>query len=85
MAGLPRVIWVLGVASLLNDVSSESIFPLLPVFLTSLGAPMRYAPSSHLPRSAERQRAEQNGRNVSGGFTSRTRPQEGHFRRTKKP
>ena len=42
MRGLPRVIWVLGVASLLNDVSSEAIFPLLPVFLTSLGAPMRY-------------------------------------------
>ena len=42
MRGLPRVIWVLGVASLLNDVSSEAIFPLLPVFLTALGAPMRY-------------------------------------------
>ena len=42
MRGLPRIIWVLGVASLLNDVSSEAIFPLLPVFLTSLGAPMRY-------------------------------------------
>ena len=42
MRGLPRVIWVLGVASLLNDVSSEAIFPLLPVFLTSLGAPMRF-------------------------------------------
>ena len=42
MRGMPRVIWVLGVASLLNDVSSEAIFPLLPVFLTSLGAPMRY-------------------------------------------
>jgi len=42
MAGLPRVVWVLGVASLLNDVSSEAIFPLLPVFLTSLGAPMRF-------------------------------------------
>jgi MFS family permease len=40
MRGLPRIIWVLGVASLLNDVSSEAIFPLLPVFLTSLGAPM---------------------------------------------
>ena len=26
MRGLPRVIWVLGVASLLNDVSSEAIF-----------------------------------------------------------
>jgi MFS family permease len=42
MRGLPRIIWILGVASLLNDVSSEAIFPLLPVFLTSLGAPMRY-------------------------------------------
>ena len=42
MRGLPRVVWVLGVASLLNDVSSEAIFPLLPVFLTSLGAPMRF-------------------------------------------
>src|SRR5262245_42182869 len=42
MRGLPRVIWVLGVASLLNDVSSEAIFPLLPVFLTSLGAPLSF-------------------------------------------
>src|SRR4029078_7191104 len=42
MRGLPRVVWVLGVVSLLNDVSSEAIFPWLPVFLTSLGAPMRY-------------------------------------------
>jgi MFS family permease len=36
------VVWLLGLASLLNDVSSEAIFPLLPMFLTSLGAPMRY-------------------------------------------
>lgn len=39
---LPRVVWVLGLASLLNDVSSEAIFPLLPIFLVSLGAPMSY-------------------------------------------
>jgi MFS family permease len=39
---LPRVIWLLGTASLLNDVSSEAIFPLLPFFLASLGAPMRF-------------------------------------------
>jgi MFS family permease len=39
---LPRVVWLLGFASLLNDVSSEAIFPLLPVFLASLGAPMIY-------------------------------------------
>jgi MFS family permease len=31
---------VLGVASLLNDVSSEAIFPLLPIFLKDLGAPI---------------------------------------------
>jgi MFS family permease len=39
---LPRIIWLLSLASLLNDVSSEAIFPLLPLFLTSLGAPMRF-------------------------------------------
>jgi MFS family permease len=39
---LPRVVWLLGFASLLNDVSSEAIFPLLPIFLASLGAPMRF-------------------------------------------
>jgi MFS family permease len=38
MRGLPRVVWILGVVSLLNDVSSEAIFPLLPSFLTMLGA-----------------------------------------------
>src|SRR6185503_16544719 len=35
-------VWLLGFASLFNDVSSEAIFPLLPMFLASLGAPMRY-------------------------------------------
>ncbi|HEX3696555.1 MAG TPA: MFS transporter [Polyangia bacterium] len=39
---LPRLVWLLGLASLLNDVSSEAIFPLLPLFLSSLGAPMRF-------------------------------------------
>ncbi len=39
---LPRVVWLLGFASLFNDVSSEAIFPLLPVFLASLGAPMSF-------------------------------------------
>jgi MFS family permease len=39
---LPRVVWLLGLASLLNDVSSEAIFPLLPGFLVSLGAPMSF-------------------------------------------
>jgi MFS family permease len=39
---LPRVVWLLGLASLLNDVSSEAIFPLLPTFLAALGAPMSY-------------------------------------------
>jgi MFS family permease len=36
---LPKNVVTLGVASLLNDISSEMIFPLLPVFLTTvLGA-----------------------------------------------
>ena len=38
---LPRVVWLLGLASLLNDVSSEAM-PLLPTFLASLGAPMSF-------------------------------------------
>ncbi|MDB4980923.1 MAG: major facilitator superfamily 1 [Myxococcales bacterium] len=42
LRALPRVVWLLGLASLLNDVSSEAIFPLLPLFLAQLGAPMRY-------------------------------------------
>jgi MFS family permease len=39
---LPRVVWLLGFASLFNDVSSEAIFPLLPLFLAQLGAPMGF-------------------------------------------
>ena len=36
---VPRTVWVLGLASLLNDTASEMIAPLLPVFLTAaLGA-----------------------------------------------
>jgi MFS family permease len=42
LRALPRIVWLLGLASLLNDVSSEAIFPLLPLFLAQLGAPMRY-------------------------------------------
>jgi MFS family permease len=39
---LPRLVWLLGFASLFNDVSSEAIFPLLPLFLAQLGAPMGF-------------------------------------------
>jgi hypothetical protein len=35
---LPPTVVSLGVVSLLTDVSSETIFPLLPAFLTALGA-----------------------------------------------
>ncbi len=34
---MPALVWLLGLASLLNDVSSEAIFPLLPVYLGLLG------------------------------------------------
>ncbi len=34
---LPRNVRVLGVASLVNDIASEAIYPLLPQFLISLG------------------------------------------------
>ncbi len=39
MNGLPRTVWMLGFVSLFTDLSSEMIYPLLPVFLsTVLGA-----------------------------------------------
>ncbi len=39
MFGLPRAVWLLGWVSLATDAASESIYPLLPFFLTSvLGA-----------------------------------------------
>lgn len=37
-AKLPKTVVALGLVSLFTDVSSEAIFPLLPVFLTTLGA-----------------------------------------------
>ncbi len=42
LQGLPRIVWLLGFASLCNDVSSEAIFPLLPLYLASLGSGMRF-------------------------------------------
>ena len=38
MRRLPRTVVALGVVSLLTDVSSEMIYPLLPAFLVGLGA-----------------------------------------------
>ena len=35
VARLPRTVWVLGFVSLLTDVSSDMIFPLLPAFLAA--------------------------------------------------
>ena len=38
--GLTKNVWIMGVVSLLNDLSSEIVYPLVPIFLTSiLGAP----------------------------------------------
>jgi len=37
--GLPRPVWLLGLASLFTDTASEAIYPLLPIYLTRvLGA-----------------------------------------------
>ena len=39
LRGLPRSVWLLGFISLMNDASSEMIYPLLPLFLAgTLGA-----------------------------------------------
>lgn len=40
-APIPRTAWLLGLTSLLADISSELVYPLIPVFLTAtLGAPV---------------------------------------------
>ncbi len=38
MAGISTNVLVLGIVSLLTDVSSEMIYPIMPLFLTALGA-----------------------------------------------
>lgn len=38
MRPLPRAVWLLGFVSLLTDMASEAIYPLLPAFLAALGA-----------------------------------------------
>ncbi len=41
MKKLPGTVWMLGVVSFLNDVASEMLYPLLPIFITRvLGAPV---------------------------------------------
>lgn len=38
---IPKNVWWLGVVSLFNDMASEMIYPIIPIFLTAvLGAPM---------------------------------------------
>jgi hypothetical protein len=36
LRGIPPIVWLLGLASLSNDVSSGALFPLLPLFLATL-------------------------------------------------
>lgn len=41
MKKLPGTVWMLGLVSFLNDVASEMLYPLLPIFITRvLGAPV---------------------------------------------
>jgi len=38
---LPLNVWILGIVSLLNDIASEMVYPVIPIFLISvLGAPV---------------------------------------------
>jgi len=38
---VPPVVWYLGLVSLLNDISSEMLYPIIPIFITqTLGAPV---------------------------------------------
>jgi NhaP-type Na+/H+ or K+/H+ antiporter len=36
LAALPRTVWILGLISLVNDGASDLIYPLLPLYLTSV-------------------------------------------------
>lgn len=36
LATLPRTVWILGLISLVNDGASDLIYPLLPLYLTSV-------------------------------------------------
>ncbi|MBI5525133.1 MAG: MFS transporter [Deltaproteobacteria bacterium] len=40
--GLPRAVFLLGAVSFMNDAASEMIYPLMPVFLASIGASMSF-------------------------------------------
>lgn len=33
---IPRTVWILGVVSLFNDIASEMIYPIVPIFLTTV-------------------------------------------------
>ena len=33
---LPRTVWLIGLISLVNDSASEMIYPLMPLYLTSV-------------------------------------------------
>lgn len=38
---VPKTVWLLGLVSLFNDISSEMLYPILPIFITQvLGAPV---------------------------------------------
>ncbi len=39
---LPRMVWLLSLASLFNDISSEAIFPLLPTYIAQLGGTLPF-------------------------------------------
>jgi len=36
LANLPRTVWLIGLISLINDASSEMIYPLIPLYLSSV-------------------------------------------------
>ena len=36
LKALPRTVWLIGLISLVNDSASELIYPLVPLYLTSV-------------------------------------------------
>jgi len=66
--GISKNVFVLGLVSFFNDVASEMIYPIVPIFLTGvLGAPVSFLDKYNPDKFEIIGMAEDNGKGFSGG------------------
>ena len=66
--GISKNVFVLGLVSFFNDVASEMIYPIVPIFLTSvLGAPVSFLDKYNPDQFGIIGMAEDNGKGFLGG------------------